>query len=117
MHRDRLPFLTGVPSPHTPSLVPAFNTLEANFFLPTGEPYPIDSDDGCNHLNVSSNVIIGNAVIKTDFGGHTKRSLLPWSVVVLATTNSNVCLSVPIHQGMWTTPSSSRTIHPGLTVG
>ena len=50
----------------------AFNTLESNLFMPTSEPYPIDSDDGCNHLNVSSNVILDNAAWKTDFGGHTK---------------------------------------------
>lgn len=69
---DRLPFLTDVAS-GSPSLVQAFNTLESNFFLPCSEPYPIDSDDGCNHLNVSSNVLMGNAAWKTDFGGHTKR--------------------------------------------
>ena len=75
VRRDRLPFLTDVRT-GSPSLVLAFNTLESNFFLPTDEPYPIDSDDGCNQLNVSSNVLIGNAAIKTDFGGHTKVSLI-----------------------------------------
>jgi len=64
---DRLPFLTDVAT-GSPSLVLAFNTLEQNFFLPSDEPYPIDSDDGCNHLNVSSNVLMGNAAWKTDFG-------------------------------------------------
>ena len=56
----------------SPSLVQAWNTLESNYFLPSNEPYPIDSDDGCNHLNVSSNVLMSNAAWKTDFGGHAK---------------------------------------------
>ena len=72
LDRDRLPFLTDVALPGSPSLVQAFNTLESNLFMAVGEPYPIDSDDGCNHLNVSSNVILDNAAWKTDFGGHTK---------------------------------------------
>ena len=69
---DRQPYLTNVRTGQ-PSLVLAWNTLESNLFMPVGEPYPIDSDDGCNQLNVSSNVLLGNGLIKTHFGGHSKR--------------------------------------------
>ena len=71
LYRDRQPYLTNVRT-GKPSLVLAFNTLSQNLFMPVSEPYPIDSDDGCNQLNVSSNVLLSNAAWKTDFGGHTK---------------------------------------------
>ena len=67
---DRLPYLTNVRT-GSPSLVLAFNHLVQNLFLPASEPYPLDTDDGCNQVNASSNVVF-NALWKYDFGGHSK---------------------------------------------
>ena len=49
----------------------AFNHITNNLFMPVGEPYAIDTDDGCDQVNASSNVLFG-PLWKTDFGGHTK---------------------------------------------
>jgi hypothetical protein len=52
-------------------LVLAFNHLTQNMFF-SGSPYSIDTDDGCNQINATANVLVQTPLFKTDFGGHSK---------------------------------------------
>lgn len=38
----------------------------------SGSPYSIDTDDGSDRVNCTSNVIVAQPLFKTDFSGHTK---------------------------------------------
>lgn len=68
--RDRLPYLTTVKN-GTATLQPAWNHLVQNFFF-SGSPFSIDTDDGSDWLNVSSNVVYKQPLFKVDYGGHSK---------------------------------------------
>ena len=67
---DRLPFLTDVFNGSS-TIVSAYNHLEANMFF-SGSPFAIDTDDGSDRVNCTSNVIVSTPLFKTDFSGHTK---------------------------------------------
>jgi hypothetical protein len=55
----------------TASIGLAYNKLISNFFF-TGSPFSIDTDDGSDMVNATSNVIFKQPLFKTDFSGHTK---------------------------------------------
>ena len=55
----------------TASIGLAYNKLISNFFF-SGSPFSIDTDDGSDMVNATSNVIFKQPLFKTDFGGHTK---------------------------------------------
>lgn len=38
----------------------------------SGSPFAIDTDDGSDRVNCTSNVIVHQPLFKTDFSGHTK---------------------------------------------
>ncbi len=38
----------------------------------SGSPFAIDTDDGSDRVNCTSNVIVSTPLFKTDFSGHTK---------------------------------------------
>jgi hypothetical protein len=67
---DRLPFLTTVRN-GTAMIELAWNHIVSNFFF-SGSANAIDTDDGSDMVNASSNVIYKQPLWKTDFGGHTK---------------------------------------------
>ena len=67
---DRLPFLTTVRN-GSASLVLAYNHL-ANNMLFSGSPGGLDTDDGSDMVNATSNVLYKNGLWKSDVGGHTK---------------------------------------------
>jgi len=67
---DRLPYLTKVKN-GTATIDSAYNHLEANLFF-SGSPFSIDTDDGSDLVNCTSNVIVSQPLFKTDFSGHTK---------------------------------------------
>jgi hypothetical protein len=67
---DRLPYLTTVLN-GTKTIDSAYNHLTANMFF-SGSPYAIDTDDGSDRVNCTSNVIVSTPLFKTDFSGHTK---------------------------------------------
>ena len=72
---DRLPYLTTVGN-GTASLRPAWNHLVQNLFF-SGSPFSIDTDDGSDWLNVSSNVVYKQPLFKLDYGGHSKAGRNP----------------------------------------
>ena len=55
----------------TASIGLAYNKLVSNLFF-SGSPFAIDTDDGSDMVNATSNVIFKQPLFKTDFGGHTK---------------------------------------------
>ena len=67
---DRLPYLTDVLN-GTNTIDSAYNHLTANMFF-SGSPYAIDTDDGSDRVNCTSNVIVSTPLFKTDFAGHQK---------------------------------------------
>ena len=67
---DRLPYLTTVLN-GTKTIDSAYNHLTANMFF-SGSPYAIDTDDGSDRVNCTSNVIVSTPLFKTDFAGHQK---------------------------------------------
>ena len=67
---DRLPYLTTVLN-GTKTIDSAYNHLESNMFF-SGSPFSIDTDDGSDRVNCTSNVIVAQPLFKTDFSGHTK---------------------------------------------
>jgi hypothetical protein len=67
---DRLPYLTTVLN-GTKTIDSAYNHLTANMFF-SGSPFAIDTDDGSDRVNCTSNVIVSTPLFKTDFSGHTK---------------------------------------------
>jgi hypothetical protein len=40
--------------------------------LQTGSPFSIDTDDGSDRVNCTSNVVVAQPLFKTDFSGHSK---------------------------------------------
>lgn len=67
---DRLPFLTTVKN-GSKTIDSAYIHLTSNMFF-SGSPFAIDTDDGSDGLNATSNVIISTPLLKTDFAGHQK---------------------------------------------
>jgi len=67
---DRLPFLTKVLN-GTATIDSAYNHLTSNMFF-SGSPYSIDTDDGSDFVNCTSNVLVATPLMKTDFSGHSK---------------------------------------------
>jgi len=69
---DRLPFLTEVADGKTPSLTPAYNEIDHNFFICNyGSNMCIDNDDGSSfYLNHDNFEVYGGH--KCVFGGHNK---------------------------------------------
>lgn len=55
----------------TATIDSAYNHLTANLFF-SGSPYAIDTDDGSDRVNCTSNVIVAQPLFKTDFSGHQK---------------------------------------------
>lgn len=52
-------------------MIPAQNHLTRNLFF-SGSPFAIDTDDGSNALNASSNVVFKQPLFKDDYGGHSQ---------------------------------------------
>lgn len=72
---DRQPFLTLVGDGKTPSLVPAWNTIENNFMVANygANGGCIDNDDGSSWYRITDNFFVFGGH-KSDFGGHSKLS-------------------------------------------
>ena len=58
-----MPYLTTVLN-GTKTIDSAFNHLEANMFF-SGSPFSIDTDDGSDRVNCTSNVIVAQPLFKT----------------------------------------------------
>eukprot|EP00041_Stephanoeca_diplocostata_P030730 m.937263 g.937263 ORF g.937263 m.937263 type:complete len:254 (-) comp23814_c0_seq3:1177-1938(-) len=69
---DRVPFLTDVATPGTPSLTPLYNEIYSNFFIANYESSMcVDNDDGSAYYKIHDNVCHGGGH-KSDFAGHSK---------------------------------------------
>jgi len=69
---DRLPYLTTIGDGTNPSLNPAFNEIDHNFFICNyGSNMCIDNDDGSSYYLLHDNFEVYGGH-KSDFGGHDK---------------------------------------------
>lgn len=69
---DRVPFLTDVADPTTPSLIPLYNEIHHNFLIANYESSMcVDNDDGSAYYKIHDNVCHGGGK-KSDFAGHSK---------------------------------------------
>lgn len=72
----RLPYLTTVLN-GTATIDSAYNHLTGNLFF-SGSPFSIDTDDGSDRVNCTSNVIVAQPLFKTDFSGIPRLSKTTW---------------------------------------
>jgi hypothetical protein len=69
---DRIPYLTTIADGTTPSLTPAYNEIDHNFFICNyGSNMCIDNDDGSSYYLLHDNFEVYGGH-KSDFGGHNK---------------------------------------------
>ena len=59
---------------HACLMISAFHISDAflSLNMTSGSPYSIDTDDGSDRVNCTSNVVVAQPLFKTDFSGHSK---------------------------------------------
>ena len=107
---DRMPFLTDIATPGTPSFTPAPTRIEQNFiFANYGGAQGVDNDDGSSFFHISGNVFYAADGFKMDYGGHD--SLFTNNLVVTFPYDGQNCMNVgPFKKGHGDTYKDNKCI-------
>eukprot|EP00045_Choanoeca_perplexa_P016648 m.227142 g.227142 ORF g.227142 m.227142 type:complete len:896 (+) comp17319_c0_seq2:89-2776(+) len=96
---DRLPFLTEVAKPGSPSFTPAPNVIKDNYIWANyGGSEGVDNDDGSSLYHIYNNVFYDADGFKMDYGGHQSEFS---NNLVITKTFSGACIGVgPFKSGI-----------------